>query len=179
MSKGRLVRGILLSLGLAISLVAFLSYEVLYVKRGTIFDQYETGRGTLTLKVTSFHETAWLLFVPGAIYDFEANPAGESWEHVMTVRIDDPNPIPRSQIRFLDERTAYLFMAWKYAVTRDGGITWSVWNAREDASLKCRSYISDVQLESNGVGTMQLELYQQHTNCTLRTTDYGLHWIAK
>ena len=44
-------------------------------------------------------------FVPGAYYVFESSQRGASgWREVITFRHDEPNPIPRHQIVFLDNK---------------------------------------------------------------------------
>jgi hypothetical protein len=99
----------------------------------------------------------------------------------MTFRHDDPIPIRRNQVRFVNDRVAFAYMGWMCAATADGGATWSVWDARTDSKWCC-SYelITDVRLESDGTGTMTLNPVQNPTGekPELHTKDFGRHWTA-
>src|SRR5258705_10334935 len=60
--------------------------------------------------------------VAGAYYVFRSAPSGsDKWAEVMTFRHDDPVPIPREQMRFLNDRIGNVCMVWKYAGTTHGG----------------------------------------------------------
>ena len=80
----------------------------------------------------------------------------------MTFRQDDPIPIRRSQVRFVNERVALVYMGWMCATTADAGATWSVWDAHSDSPKWCCNYelIEDVRLEPDGTGTMTLKPVQ-------------------
>ena len=100
----------------------------------------------------------------------------------MTFRDDDPRRIPRENVRLVNDRIGYVFMGWMYAVTIDGGATWSVWNAETDLpNWQCCNYglIKDVRLASDGAGTMILNsIPHRHGEAPeLRTNDFGQHWI--
>jgi hypothetical protein len=119
-------------------------------------------------------------FVPGAYYVFRSSRLrSDTWREIMTVRHDDPDPIPRDQIRFLNEQIGYVFMVYKYAVTTDAGENWFVWDITKEFPdwRQNRAYIKDVRIESAGSGTMTLiPVLQPHGALELHTSDYGRHW---
>lgn len=99
----------------------------------------------------------------------------------MTFRHDDPVPIPREQVRFVNDRIGYVFMGWMYAATTDGGRSWSVWDARKDLpDWSCCNYrlIQDVRMQLDGVGRMTLNPIpgRPAEASELETQDYGQSW---
>jgi len=72
-------------------------------------------------------------------------------------------------------------MGWMFAVTTDGGATWSVWDAKKDLpNWQCCNYglIKDVRLDSKGTGVMILNPIPQRRGEVpeLHTNDFGRHW---
>ena len=116
--------------------------------------------------------------VSGGIYRFEAAPAGSGWRDIMDFRHDDPVGIPKENVRFVSDHIAYVFMGWKYAVTTDGGQTWSVW----DGTKKLRAYCCDfdairaVTIAQDGSGRMTLHSSAKPEILSLTTKDFGQHW---
>jgi hypothetical protein len=147
---------------------------------GSIAESWETSNRTFKLRVDRHSEEN--TFVGGAYYVFRSAPAGsDTWREIMTFRHDDPNPIPRDQVRFVNDQVGYVFMGWMYAVTTDGGANWSVWDAGRDLpNWKCCNYglIEEISLELNGTGVMILDPIPQRRGEVpeLRTKDYGRHW---
>ncbi len=119
-------------------------------RKGAIAETWETTNGSFKIRVDRHNEENGG-FVPGAYYVFRAATVGsDDWRDVMTFRHDDPNPIPRDQLRFVNDRVGFVFMGWMYAVTSDGGDHWSVWDASNDLpNWRCCNYrlITDVQLQ--------------------------------
>lgn len=121
-------------------------------------------------------------FVLGSFYIFQHRTnAADNWRDVMVFRHDDPVEIPEDQVRVLNDRVAYAFMGWKYAVTTDGGTSWSVWQADQDLpNWDCCNYrlIRDVQLSPDGKGTMFLNPITGRRGEVpeLSTVDFGAHW---
>jgi hypothetical protein len=147
---------------------------------GSVSESWETSNRTFRLRINRHsEENAW---VGGAYYVFQsARSDSESWHEIMTFRHDDPNPIPRDQVRFLNDQVAFVFMGWMYAVTTDDGRSWSVWNAEKDLpKWDCCNYrlISTVNIDANGTGTMILSPIPQRQGevPALRTKDFGQHW---
>ncbi len=120
-------------------------------------------------------------FIPGAYYVFQsASVSSEKWVDIMTFRHDDPIGIPQNQVRFVNDKIGYVFMGWNYAVTTNGGASWSIWDAYQNLpEWKCCHYrlIEDVRIEPDGGGTITLSSALQRYGVTkLYTRDYGRHW---
>ncbi len=147
---------------------------------GAIAETWETSNGSFRIRVDAHLEENGG-FVPGAYYVFwSAPPGSDRWSKVMTFRHDDPIPIRRNQVRFVNDQVAFAYMGWMFASTADAGATWSVWDARTDSPKWCCNYelIEDVRLEPDGTGTMTLKPVQnpRGEKPELRTKDYGRHW---
>ncbi len=148
---------------------------------GELTERWELAGKTFKIRVSRHSERGFRL-VGGAYYVFESAAAGsESWAEIMRVRHDDPVEIPREQVRFVNERVGYAFMRYNYAVTTDGGVTWSVWDATEDLPhwRRTRANINEVQLAPDGTGTMRLTSSTNQEVPELHTGDYGRTWSAK
>ena len=149
-----------------------------------VLDTWETGNQVFKVRVTAYDEEGGG-FVPGAYYVFQsAAGASKDWKDIMTFRNDDPIPIPRGQIHFMNDRIGYVFMGWMYAVTTDGGVVWSVWSAENDLpGWQCCNYglIVKVDIAPNGRGTMTLNPIPGRRGevPSLHTDDYGKHWSVK
>src|SRR5204863_2841307 len=84
-----------------------------------------------------------------------------AWNDVMLFVHDDPIPIPHENVRNLNDRVAFVFIGWQYAVSADGGHSWTVWTATKDLpNWHCCNYrlIEDVQLGEDGSGCMKLRV---------------------
>lgn len=147
--------------------------------KGQAVETWETSNKTFKVRVTTRTEKAQV-GLPGTFYIFQSAPAGsDDWREVMMFRHDDDPEIPRDQVRFVNDQVGYLFMGWMYAVTTDGGRTWSVWDAARELPQWRTNYrlIKDVSLQADGSGTMSLnELDPQPGHAELVTADYGRHW---
>jgi hypothetical protein len=136
---------------------------------------------TFTVRISSYPEKNGG-FVAGAYYRFESRSSDrKDWLTVMQFRHDDPDPIPRQNVRFLNSDVAFLFMGWKYAVTTNGGKHWRVWNAEKDlAGWQCCNYglIKEVELSQNGNGKMIMNPISGRRGevAELFTSDFGDHW---
>lgn len=148
--------------------------------RGAMLEQRQTDNGTIKIRVTSYQQTGANL--NGTYYQFESAFAGsKNWREIVTFRHDDRPKIPMDQVQFVNDRIAYLFMGWIYAVTTDGGANWSEWNAANDLpNWQCCNYqlIRNVRITADGAGTMTLNPIPQREGevLQLHTTDYGRHW---
>lgn len=148
--------------------------------RGKVLEEWETANSTFRMRVTAYREKA--LINPGAYYVFQSAPIGsENWKEIMTLKFDDPVPIPREQVRFVDDRTGYGFMGEAYAVTTDSGQTWSLWNAEKELQNRVHVHsrsIEKVNIAADGTGTMHLyeNPFQPGRIPILRTQDHGRHW---
>ena len=180
-------RCILLAGGVLAAVAAYVAFSVVLDRNrsrvGPPFANWtdDAGVGRFSIRVTAFDESGAGM-VPGAYYKFEsAQGAGPDWREVMTFRHDGPVPIPRDQVRRAGESVAYLFMGWMYAVTTDGGDSWTVWDAARDLpGWRCCNYglIQDVALNADGTGTMTCKVIDAGRGeiPTLVTTDFGRTW---
>lgn len=148
--------------------------------RGKIFDNWETANAEFKIRISAYKEMA--AFTPGAYYVFQSAKVGsDNWSEFMTLRTDGLIPIPREQVRFVNDHTGYAFMGATYAVTTDGGRTWTCWNAdselKESVRVDSRS-IKKVDISADGTGVMHLydNPFQQGQVPILRTHNYGRHW---
>lgn len=149
-------------------------------RKGTkINERWETSNNVFKIRVTAYAEENGG-FVGGAYYVFESAPVqSDSWREIMTYRHDDPDPIPRDQVRFVKDKIGYVFMVYKYAVTTDGGATWQAWDIVEDLPnwKNNRAAIKDVKIGEDGIGVMSLTPFSDRPKLTeLFTKDYGRHW---
>jgi hypothetical protein len=122
------------------------SFTVSYKSRSgeQPFEVAEMPSSNFTVRVSAFPEENGG-FASGAYYRFESRRRGaKDWVRAMEFRHDDPDPIPRENVRFMTPDAAFVFMGWKYAVTTDGGMHWQTWNAEKDlagwAVLQLRSH---------------------------------------
>lgn len=169
-------------LGLCIASGTFATCQSSHARQGNrINEKWETTNNTFKVQITAYAEEN-RGFVGGAYYLFRsAEDNSESWNDIMTFRHDDPVPIPREQVRFVNDRIGYVFMGWMYAATTDGGRSWSVWDARKDLpDWSCCNYrlIQDVRMQLDGVGRMTLNPIpgRPAEASELETQDYGQSW---
>jgi hypothetical protein len=157
--------------------------------RGDVIESWQTGNSVFNVRVTAYNETNIFPAPSGAYYVFQsARLNSDIWRDIMTFRHDDPVKIARDHIRFVNDQVGYLFMGWLYAVTKDGGETWIIWDGNKDLRLTLKdwrcsyNFIKDVKLESNGSGKMvvkPLTDYADIEDLYLHTDDYGAHWIPQ
>jgi hypothetical protein len=145
-------------------------------RRGSLVDRWETANRQFKIRVTQYQGKRWFGGLPGYYYVFESAVAGSgSWHEIMTARTDDPVPIPHEQVHLVNDRIGYLFMSQTYAVTMDGGLTWSTWNTTKTYA---DTYIKEVRVVSDGTGIMTF--YPNPTNGQeaheLHTNDFGRTW---
>lgn len=110
---------------------------------------------------------------------FSARTTANDWQEIMRNHHDDPDPIPCDQVRFINERVAYIFMGRRYAVTTDAGENWRVWDMATDFAEwpTKKGTIRNVDLAVDGTSTMEILLVgNPQKPRALRTTDYGFHW---
>ena len=153
---------------------------------GGVVERWETSNGVVKIRVDQRAEDLWFFGLPGAYYVFQSSPkeSPDTWREVMTHRRDDPGPIPRQSVHFVNKNIAFIFIDWMYAVTVDGGSNWAIWSARDDLpKWECCDYrvIKDVTIASDGTGTMALEGLRdgQSEVRALKTRDFGRHWTQE
>jgi photosystem II stability/assembly factor-like uncharacterized protein len=97
----------------------------------------------------------------------------------MMVELNDDRPIPKDQVQFINNQIGYVYMNSFYAVTTNGGQTWSVWNAVEALPgwNKSYLYIQDVDISPSGKGTLKLLPFTSgQAGPTLHTDNHGQQW---
>src|SRR5947207_1962741 len=150
-------RKVFVALALSVLVAMSTSFSCADGRYGKLIETWQTTNGSITVRVSAFLQRGVFL-EPGAYYVFQASPApSKGWQEIMTFRHDDPVPIPRTQVRFVNEQIAYVFMGWMHAVTTDGGQTWSTWTATRDLpGWQCCNYnlIRDVIINKGGYGRM-------------------------
>ena len=163
--------------------VLFFLLPYLYPGPGKVLEKWESQRGGLKIVVTSYLEEK--SFVPGAYYYFEAIDRLNTKREIMRFRHDDPVPVNKDGIVFVNDDIAYVFMGWMYAVSTDGGSSWQVVSVDKDLGLKCCNYglIQGVSISADGTGRMKLNRNpipnQQGRPPELVTKDFGRHWSAE
>jgi hypothetical protein len=148
--------------------------------RGELVERWENSLQGLKIRVTEYKE-ANPVYLTHFFYVFESSHAASGdWHEIMSVTNDDDVPLPRDQIRALNDQIAYVFMNEKYAVTTDGGRSWNVWQAIPEnlSKLQFAANIRDVRINIDGTGIMHLRSLRsgQITTLTVSTKDYGHHW---
>lgn len=167
-----IIVGCLIAIALVVSVFFPLS------SLGEIKERWEIPTNAFRLRVTKYAEKSFRL-VGGAYYVFEAATAGsDQWTKIMTIRHDDPDPIPREQVRIVSDQVGYVFMLNKYAATMDGGATWFIWDSVKDFPdwQSNPTIIKEVRLSPDGTGIMKLTLVANQQIRELHTKDYGQHW---
>jgi len=149
---------------------------------GKVIETWETTNHTFKVRVTAYDEKGSYPSPGGGYYVFQSAPVGsENWGEIMTFRHDDPIAIPRDQVRFVSDLVGYVFMGWQYAVTTDGGRSWSLWDASKDPALS-KTYRYDsilgVSISPDGNGEMTFRLTGE-TKQGFKTKDYGQHWSTE
>jgi hypothetical protein len=174
----RIVPTIIILVALAFAAVGLLKPWI-----GDIVETWQAENQNLKLKVVMRQERCFA--VCGAYYTFQSASVGsDRWREIFTAHHDDPNPIPRENLRFVNPQIGYVFFGSKYAVTTDAGKSWAVWDAWEaNKSLRFEEYklypsIVDVSIESDGRGRMRLyPITDKPVNqLELQTADYGRSW---
>ena len=94
----------------------------------------------------------------------------------MVYNYDEPIPIDKNTIGFVNDAVGYVSMINRFAVTTDGGTEWSVWNVSRTEGLKddrsCR--IQSVSIQQDGAGTMDIKCNKSAV--VLYTRDFGVSW---
>lgn len=145
-----------------------------------VVECWETRNSKFKIQVTSIRDDDIFPFLAGASYFFKSISleTGERKEF-MILHHDNVIPINKSNIKFVNENVAYVFMEWKYAVTTDGGKTWNIWDGSKKIlrqnDLKY-GLIQEVKLSENGIGMMILrpDLKQRF----LSTNNFGMTWTV-
>ena len=102
------------------------------------------------------------------------------WKRVMSVWRDATGLMPVENVRSVDSRIGFLFLADQVAVTSDGGSNWTVFNASKyfDCGWDGCAPIKDVSFSTAGVGivTGLKRVGTDWTEFKITTKDFGGSW---
>ena len=87
-------------------------------------------------------------------------------------------------VQFVDDKVAYVFMQWWYAVTLDGARTWTTFDVAShfpDKAYYSPSLIERVAIAPDGTGTMLLNAdgVVDKKPFALYSSDFGKTWTLK
>jgi hypothetical protein len=151
--------------------------------KAEVVDTWQTTNAPFRIRVEKHIERGG--FMPalgGAYYEFQSAPVNsDNWHEIMTFRHDDSVEIPTDAVRFANERVAYVFMGWMYAVTNDAGANWRVSEISKFLTNTDRcgyNCIQDLRIESNGSGEVKVNLIASPKDSVkiLDTADFGDSW---
>jgi len=153
--------------------------------KAEVVETWETQNTPFRIRVDKHIERGGFMAVlNGAYYVFQSESGKNSnqWREVMTLRHDDPNDIPREQVRFAGDKVGYLFMNSDYAVTNDAGESWRIFKICEflPSGEQCKG-ITDLRIDVDGTGEVKIyssAKYKDHLK-VLETTDFGRSWREK
>jgi hypothetical protein len=152
--------------------------------RGAVYETFETANNTFKVRMTALNEEN--VYMPGAYLVYESAPIDSNqWREFLSYRTDDAISIPRETFRFLNEQTAYVYLAYDFAVTLNGGRTWKIWKPLFPLSNGHLMYwaITEARVEADGTGQARVENYdeQKKARVTLEiiTEDFGQSWRVK
>lgn len=182
----RWILGVLIALVIVIKIVGIsignelLAFPLLpFPRPGKVYDTLETSNHSFKVRLTARHERNGG-FLPGAYYKLEsASNGSEKWAKVFQEKADDPRPIPKHRIRFVGKTTVYSYMRQNYAVTVNGGASWSVWNVAREFTGDDPPYgILAVTIRQDGAGKLLMRSRtDRQPRIELHTKDYGQHWM--
>lgn len=150
---------------------------------GKLIDSWQLANNNFKVRVQMYDEgNKAHIFERGCHLQLaSAQLSSNEWRLFSTAYYSKCNEIPRDRVRFVNDKTAYVFMQWWYTATTNGGVNWSTWDVA--GHLPNRVYynpqlIQDVFMNSDGSGTMTLnpEGIRNKEPLTLSTHDFGVHW---
>jgi len=151
--------------------------------RRHVFESFETPNEP-KIRVLMHPERAFL--GGGPYLRFESRPRGATeWKEIATFAQDSvPGPIPQDQVRQVTDQVAFFFIGCLYAVTTDGGATWSTFGASKEVhNWECRNFgvIEHVTIHENGMGIMRRTALRGEPEgvTELQTSDFGRTWHAR
>lgn len=148
------------------------------LQREDAFATEQKENSTFGVKITGFRERRTFgQILGGAYYVFEAkNKSERDWKKLMVYKYDDPIPIDKNSIVFVNETVGYVLMINRLAVTTNGGRDWSLWEVSKIEPLKddlsCR--IQKVGVLEDGTGTIDIKCNK--SSIVLSTKDFGVSW---
>lgn len=160
-------------------------------RSGEQLGTFEKTNNTFTIRTVVFREKTFVgfTFIPGPHYIFETKGQGdEDWREFLAFRHDYLDPIDEDRSKFVDDRVefvsdrlAFVYMGRMYAVTTDAGRSWTLWDGIDYRFPKGRmgyDGIQGIELLTNGVGVMNVNLIGTDEHLGLHTENYGVNWLV-
>lgn len=147
---------------------------------GNVVEEWETSNGVIKIRVQKRTDIK-LRYQ----YIFQATPTNlNDWHKIFVHVQDDPDPIPRNQVRFVGDKIGYLFMGNILATTTNGGKDWAIFSVEKDTEFGRKnpnlSWIQDVEIATDGSGSLSLRRYEGRAEPpAYYTSDYGQRWTIK
>lgn len=148
-----------------------------------ILDRWEVSNGKFKIRLTEFEEIN-SASLHRFDYTYESSLSTSSdWREITTLRQDDDRRVNQNQARFVNEQIGLVFIGPRYAVTLDGGRSWTIWDAVQELADWHRSYlyIHDVNVLADGTGTLSLLSFSMDPKdaSVLLTRDFGRRWAIQ
>lgn len=177
MRKKKLLAFIVITVGSAWILQSVLRGQ------GPAIEQAETSNSKFTIRVERRSDLSSMMHY---WYVFKSKKKGDLRWHEITKQLHgEPVELPIKQIRFISPDVGYLFFQLKYAVSIDGGETWSLFDFGSHPSYKPEqldySRIADVKIQADGSGHVMMFRYDMTQGQAMKflTKDFGQHWELK
>jgi len=153
--------------------------------KAEVVETWETQNTPFRIRVDKYIERGgFMAALNGAYYVFQSESGKRSnqWRQVMEIRHDDPNDIPREQVRFAGDKVGYFFFGNNYAVTNDAGESWRIFKICEflRTDEQCAG-IKDLQINTGGTGEVKIHSSPKYKDGlkVLETVDFGRNWRDK
>ena len=119
----------------------------------------------------------------GVYYSFQCfDEEWKEWQTIITFQQEGDLLEPSDHVHFIGSNSAFFAIGPLFAVTLDGGKTWSTWDAGRDLeSIPCfeQVKIERVSIDQNGEGSLSLKFSSNDSTRKLWTTDFGCHWLER
>ncbi|MFQ5607574.1 MAG: hypothetical protein ACE5GA_06475 [Candidatus Zixiibacteriota bacterium] len=107
----------------------------------------------------------------------QLNEAGGNWVEVFRAPVDDVEALNAAYAEFISNEVAFIIYDTIYAVTTDGGHTWTTLGVYDSGGSGKTLRIDGVILDEYGEGLLFPDGVQSYDSAWV-TDDYGLSWTA-
>lgn len=144
-------------------------------RRANADDVVVQGNSVFTVRVSRYPEKPDFAGAPAGVdIIFESRVIDRDWNEIMVVHSDDMVDFPPANIEFVTREVGVVYFLSKFAVTKDAGKTWSVWDMSESGRVPVRCRIERVHMSPKGVGSMDVDCNE--TKLALSSSDFGIEW---